>query len=224
MEVYEPLDIVLYSGSTFICLADTQGNTPTENDTTYWGLMAKHGEREQLTPEEIATLETVVYNNMVSRGVIFDAQYTHTDNNYTNADKATVKDIQDNPTKYVTRSPIGTRQTPLHRLILKTNLISYRTLTIPIRTITIQRRRKANLQALTHTHNRTFRPIGQPPTQTRIVSLNINLLSPQRQTNLSITVTLLLTRTIPTILTHSRTHTKTNLTLPTFLPMACCRN
>ena len=101
MELYEPLDIVLYSGSTFICLADTQGNTPTENDTTYWGLMAKHGEREELTPEEIATLETVVYNNMVSRGVIFDAQYTHTDNNYSDADKATVTDIQDNPTKYV---------------------------------------------------------------------------------------------------------------------------
>lgn len=36
---YDPLDCVLYQGSTYVCKATTQGNAPT--NTTYWQLQAQ---------------------------------------------------------------------------------------------------------------------------------------------------------------------------------------
>lgn len=36
---YDPMDCVLYQGSTYVCKATTQGNAPT--DTTYWQLQAR---------------------------------------------------------------------------------------------------------------------------------------------------------------------------------------
>ncbi len=100
--VYDEMDIVLYGGSSFISLQpENTDHTPTEGENPYWGLVAKHGERESLTPEEIQAIEREIYDILVEQGVVFDSQYNHTQNDYSNADKAVVTDIKQNPDKYV---------------------------------------------------------------------------------------------------------------------------
>ena len=83
---YDELDIVLYGGSSFVALAEVQGVTPAENSPS-WGLIAKRGERQEITQAEIESLENIVYQEMVDRGAIFDSSYNHSDNNYTTAEK-----------------------------------------------------------------------------------------------------------------------------------------
>lgn len=100
--VYDEMDIVTYSGSSFISLApENNGHTPTEGDNQYWGLIAKHGEREEMTPQEIQALIQTVYDTLVEQGVVIDNAYVHTQNDYSNTDKAVIDDIKTNPEKYV---------------------------------------------------------------------------------------------------------------------------
>lgn len=92
-EEYNPLDIVLYNGSSYVALKEAQGIAPT--NTTYWSLVAQHGNAE-MTPEQIAELAQDVYNSLINVGVVIDTDYTHTDNNYTDSDRNTVITIKNN--------------------------------------------------------------------------------------------------------------------------------
>ena len=101
-EVYSEMDIVTYGGSSFISLQpDNSNHTPAEGENPYWAMLAKHGERESLTPQEIQEIEQEIYDLLVSRGVVFDNAYVHTQNDYSNLDKSVVTDIKQNPDKYV---------------------------------------------------------------------------------------------------------------------------
>ncbi len=74
---YQPLDFVLYNGSSYVCKsANTRAKTPT--NTTYWQLLAQAGQAV-LTPQQ----EAEIIQALVDGGVIIDPNY----NTYTTAEK-----------------------------------------------------------------------------------------------------------------------------------------
>ena len=87
-EIYINLDVVYYNGSSYVAKEETQGNLPT--DTEYWQPIAMAG---VLDPEQIADIEQQVIDYVQGQGYVIDPNYTHTDNNYTNADKTKLDGI-----------------------------------------------------------------------------------------------------------------------------------
>ena len=79
---YENLDVVLYNGSSYVALNTTTNNLPT--DETHWAIVAQAG---TLSPDQIASIEQQVIEYVQGQGYVIDSNYTHTDNNFTNADK-----------------------------------------------------------------------------------------------------------------------------------------
>lgn len=86
---YKYLDVVLYNGSSYVVVKDsTTGNLPT--NTEYWAMVAHAGE---LSPEQIANIEQQIIEYVQGQGYVIDANYTHTDNNFTNADKTKLEGV-----------------------------------------------------------------------------------------------------------------------------------
>ena len=89
---YFIMDIVYYNGSSYVAKSDIHagGTNPSINNN--WQIIAMKGELSgTLTPEQ----EQAIINAIMSQGVVVDATYNHTDNNYTDADKAKVDNIGD---------------------------------------------------------------------------------------------------------------------------------
>lgn len=74
---YNKLDVVLYSGSSYICKADSTTNKVPTN-TTYWQLLAQAGQAV-MTPEQ----QQDIINTLLNQGVIIDPNY----NTYTTEEK-----------------------------------------------------------------------------------------------------------------------------------------
>lgn len=87
-ELYTNLDVVYYNGSSYVAKGETQGNLPTDNNN--WQPVAMAG---VLDPEQIADIEQQVIEYVQGQGYVIDPNYTHTDNNYTNADKTKLDGI-----------------------------------------------------------------------------------------------------------------------------------
>lgn len=86
---YQPLDIVYYNGSSYVAKQTTSGRTPSNN--MYWQIVALAGEFSgTLTPEQ---QNAIVAQIITSNDWVNDAAYTHTDNNFTDADKAAIESI-----------------------------------------------------------------------------------------------------------------------------------
>lgn len=87
-ETYENLDVVLYNGSSYVAIDTTTNNPPT--DENYWVIVAMAG---TLSPEQIEYVEQQVIEYVQGQGYVIDENYTHTDNNFTNAEKAKLDNI-----------------------------------------------------------------------------------------------------------------------------------
>ena len=59
-EMYAPLDVVTYEGSSYICIKDTTGNLPT--DTTYFGLLCEGMEGRGITSVTLVENKHLVIN------------------------------------------------------------------------------------------------------------------------------------------------------------------
>ena len=88
---YFPLDVVLYNGSSYVAKSNIPagGNNPSNN--TNWQIIAASGELSgNLTPtQEQAIIDSVVQQ----AGFIVDANYVHTDNNFTDTYKEAIDNI-----------------------------------------------------------------------------------------------------------------------------------
>lgn len=87
---YFIMDIVYYNGSSYVAKSNINagGNNPSINNN--WQIIALKGELSgTLTPAQ----EQAIINAIMAQGVVIDANYNHTDNNYTNADKTAVENI-----------------------------------------------------------------------------------------------------------------------------------
>jgi len=87
---YFQMDIVYYDGSSYVAKSNINagGNNPSVNNN--WQIIAVKGELSgTLTPQQ----EQVIINAIMSQGVVIDPNYNHTDNNFTNADKTAVENI-----------------------------------------------------------------------------------------------------------------------------------
>lgn len=87
---YSQLDIVYYNGSSYVAKnsVTSGGNNPSINNN--WQIVAMKGELSPtLSPEQ----EASIINAIMSQGVVIDPNYNHTDNNFTNADKTAVENI-----------------------------------------------------------------------------------------------------------------------------------
>ena len=91
-ETYENLDVVLYNGSSYVAINTTTNNLPT--DENHWAVVAMAG---TLSPEQIEYVEQQVIEYVQGQGYVIDENYTHTDNNFTNADKAKVNNAVVDP-------------------------------------------------------------------------------------------------------------------------------
>lgn len=87
---YFIMDIVYYNGSSYVAKSNINGggNNPSINNN--WQIIALKGELSgTLTPEQ----EQAIIDAIMAQGVVIDANYNHTDNNYTNADRTAVENI-----------------------------------------------------------------------------------------------------------------------------------
>ena len=87
-EIYINLDVVYYNGSSYVAKGETQGNLPT--DTEYWQPVAMAG---VLSPEQIEEVEQQIIEYVQGQGYVIDSDYTHTDNNFTDAEKTKLDGI-----------------------------------------------------------------------------------------------------------------------------------
>jgi len=91
---YDELDIVAYYGSSFVCLNNgTKGITPSE-DGEAWGLVARRGSETEVSEEQINAIKQACLQYLYNAGAIFDNDYTHTDNNFTDDYKAKLNGIE----------------------------------------------------------------------------------------------------------------------------------
>lgn len=88
-KTYNNLDVVLYNGSSYVALNQTQGNLPT--DTNHWAIVALAC---TLSPEQVEYIQNQVIQYVQGQGYVIDSDYVHTDNNFTDADKAKLDEIQ----------------------------------------------------------------------------------------------------------------------------------
>lgn len=87
---YFIMDIVYYNGSSYVAKSNIHagGDNPSINNN--WQIIALKGELSgTLTPAQ----EQAIINAIMAQGVVIDANYNHTDNNFTNADKLAVENI-----------------------------------------------------------------------------------------------------------------------------------
>jgi len=87
---YFIMDIVYYNGSSYVAKSNIHagGNNPSINNN--WQIIALKGELSgTLTPAQ----EQAIINAIMAQGVVIDANYNHTDNNFTDADKTAVENI-----------------------------------------------------------------------------------------------------------------------------------
>ena len=85
---YEKLDVVYFNGSSYVANDTTTGVDPT--NTERWQAVAMAG---ILSPEQIEDIQDQVIEYVQSQGYVIDSNYTHTDNNFTNADKSKLDGI-----------------------------------------------------------------------------------------------------------------------------------
>ena len=85
---YTNLDVVYFNGSSYVATGDTVGNAPT--DTEHWVPVALAG---TLSPEQVEAIQEEVIAYVQAQGYVIDANYVHTDNNFTNADKSKLNSI-----------------------------------------------------------------------------------------------------------------------------------
>ena len=85
---YEKLDVVYFNGSSYVANDTTTGVDPT--NTERWQAVAMAG---ILSPEQIEDIQDQVIEYVQSQGYVIDSNYTHTDNNFTNADKSKLEGI-----------------------------------------------------------------------------------------------------------------------------------
>ena len=81
-KTYNNLDVVLYNGSSYVAKNTTQGNLPT--DENHWAIVALAG---TISPEQVEEVEQQIIEYVQSQGYVIDSDYTHTDNNFTDAEK-----------------------------------------------------------------------------------------------------------------------------------------
>lgn len=87
---YFIMDIVYYNGSSYVAKSNIHagGNNPSINNN--WQIIALKGELSgTLTPAQ----EQAIINAIMAQGVVIDSNYNHTDNNFTNADRLAVENI-----------------------------------------------------------------------------------------------------------------------------------
>lgn len=87
-KTYNNLDVVLYNGSSYVALNQTQGNLPT--DTNHWAIVALAG---TLSPEQVEYIQNQVIQYVQGQGYVIDNDYVHTDNNFTDAEKTKLDGI-----------------------------------------------------------------------------------------------------------------------------------
>lgn len=85
---YEKLDVVYYNGSSYVANDTTVGVNPSNSEM--WQPVAMAG---VLSPEQIEAVEQQIIEYVQSQGYVIDSDYTHTDNNFTDADKAKLDGI-----------------------------------------------------------------------------------------------------------------------------------
>lgn len=87
---YFVMDVVYYQGSSYVAKSNIPAGGANPSTNSNWQIIAMKGELSgTLTPEQ----EQVIINAIMAQGVVIDANYNHTDNNYTNADRAAVENI-----------------------------------------------------------------------------------------------------------------------------------
>ena len=101
-KTYNNLDVVLYNGSSYVALNQTQGNLPT--DTNHWAIVALAG---TLSPEQVEYIQNQVIQYVQGQGYVIDNNYTHTDNNFTDAEKAKLDGIDMSTKQDVLQSGIN---------------------------------------------------------------------------------------------------------------------
>ena len=83
---YVPLDIVYYNGSSYVCKQNAQNKVPT--NTTYWQIVALKGELSPtLSPAQV---NSIIQQIESESNFVIDANYVHTDNNFSTAYKDAV--------------------------------------------------------------------------------------------------------------------------------------
>ena len=85
---YSNLDVVYYNGSSYVAKGDTKGNLPTDEEN--WQPVAMAG---VLSPEQIEEVEQQIIEYVQGQGYVIDSDYTHTDNNFTDAEKTKLDGI-----------------------------------------------------------------------------------------------------------------------------------
>ena len=85
---YSNLDVVYYNGSSYVAKGDTKGNLPTDDEN--WQPVAMAG---VLSPEQIEEVEQQIIEYVQGQGYVIDSDYTHTDNNFTDAEKTKLDGI-----------------------------------------------------------------------------------------------------------------------------------
>ncbi len=83
-ETYNTLDVVLYSGSSYVCKSDEVTTIPT--NTTYWQLLASAGQATMTASDREAIIQ-----QLVDDGVVIDGNY----NTFTSAEKTKLDNLPD---------------------------------------------------------------------------------------------------------------------------------
>ena len=97
---YGILDIVYYDGASFVALMDKLKNiAPTREDNPYWAIVADSNAFDADALQEVLT----------TRGFVVDANYIHTDENFTSELKAKLEnfDYNDLNNKPVLHNGVG---------------------------------------------------------------------------------------------------------------------
>ncbi len=90
---YETLDIVYYNGSSYVCNVDDIVNV-TPDSSTCWILVARKGAETEVTEEQINSIKQQCLNYLQSAGAVFDSEYVHTSNNFTDAYESKLNGIE----------------------------------------------------------------------------------------------------------------------------------
>ena len=86
---YLPFDIVYYLGSSYVCKQNALNIVPT--NTSYWQIVAMKGELSPtLSPEQEASIINQIEQ---SSNFVVDADYVHTDNNFSDTYKNAVENL-----------------------------------------------------------------------------------------------------------------------------------
>lgn len=91
--LYQPLDVVLYNGSSYVSKTTNSGRQPTGVSSAYWILLAAKGSiSPTLLPEQV---DAIIQQITSETSWVSDSNYVHTDNNFTNTHQEAVENIGD---------------------------------------------------------------------------------------------------------------------------------